>query len=373
MVQILIFCEDQPTKPDNISENSAPIIQEIIKDQSKIRPNQWIVLTAIASDPDSDGLSYQWLSSSGSFDSYDSLQNKVRWKSPDISGIYTITCEVSDGKLSVSKQIIVGTNTPPVIYTIRWEPSEVGWEEWITITVQANDADSDTLYYKWTASSGTFDQYDQMSNQILWLSPSISGVCNISCIVSDGRDEYIKTVDISVIQLYNMAKELSEGNIFYYVVKDNGSVDYYYVEEVIGEATYSNKLYKKIKNIPLNEPGLNVSYLYERSDSLKLFKLNNNFQGETVVFDLTWPVGYNNVIRNEADIVFDRSTQVIQIAWWWEIPEYQIFGSTSHTYAKYFGEILFRDAVYSTGTFIWEIELIGAKINNWVFGDTLIY
>ena len=85
--------------------NSAPSIEEIIYSPSSPESNSSVTFNAIATDFDSDSLTYNWSSLVGSFTS-SGIGNPINWYITE-SGEFEISCTVSDSKEIVSKSVTV--------------------------------------------------------------------------------------------------------------------------------------------------------------------------------------------------------------------------------------------------------------------------
>lgn len=91
--------------------NEAPVISEIFVEPPNPRVNTEVTLTAEASDPDGDELSYEWEAEVGSFTD-PSDANPTQWIAPPDTGRYEVTCTVSDGELNVSRTTTIEVEVP---------------------------------------------------------------------------------------------------------------------------------------------------------------------------------------------------------------------------------------------------------------------
>jgi hypothetical protein len=110
------------------AENRNPDISDIVVPDSLVISQQYDI-SATASDPDGDTLTYAWTVSGGSINN--AAANPMKWTTPNTAGDYIIEVKVTDGKggeatksktVSVSTPAILSTNVPIVI-------SEGGWIE----------------------------------------------------------------------------------------------------------------------------------------------------------------------------------------------------------------------------------------------------
>jgi PKD domain len=115
-----------------------------------------VAVSAMASDPDNDPLTYTWSSNGGHVDG-DGPQ--VRWLSAGTAvGTYTVTLHVDDGRggaASCSADIRVEPkpNRPPTI-ACSADRSSVFAGERVHISCKASDPDGDPLSYGWHANAG---------------------------------------------------------------------------------------------------------------------------------------------------------------------------------------------------------------------------
>jgi outer membrane protein OmpA-like peptidoglycan-associated protein len=115
-----------------------------------------VAVTATASDPDNDPLTYTWSASGGRVDGSGPV---VRWLSAGAGvGTYTVTVKVDDGLGGFATcgsdiRVEPKPNHPPTI-SCSANPSSVFAGERSTITCNASDPDGDPLSYAWRANSG---------------------------------------------------------------------------------------------------------------------------------------------------------------------------------------------------------------------------
>lgn len=78
------------------AENRNPVINEIVLSSTTIKISQQYDVTANATDPDGDSLTYKWTTSGGAINN--DAANPMKWTAPAAAGSYTITVKVTDGK-----------------------------------------------------------------------------------------------------------------------------------------------------------------------------------------------------------------------------------------------------------------------------------
>ena len=115
-----------------------------------------VTISATASDPDNDPLTYTWTSTGGRVDG-DGPQ--VRWLSAGAPvGSYTVTLHVDDGRggaanCSTNIRVEPKPNHPPTI-ACSADRSSVFAGKRVHISCKANDPDGDPLTYAWRANAG---------------------------------------------------------------------------------------------------------------------------------------------------------------------------------------------------------------------------
>ncbi|MBW3011044.1 hypothetical protein KY326_02405 [Candidatus Woesearchaeota archaeon] len=123
------------------NKNRAPIIGGI-DDKITIQETEQLVLDADISDPDEDPLEISY------FMGETKLKSNKFITDYDSEGKYTITIEASDGNLTTAKEveiIVENKNRPPYLKTDKVVVNE---GEKVTILVEANDDDNDTVGIK---------------------------------------------------------------------------------------------------------------------------------------------------------------------------------------------------------------------------------
>lgn len=82
-------------EPDPV--NRPPVITSITRSSGTVLLNNSITITAQASDPDGDPLTYAWSANGGTIASNPAV-NPISWTAPDTAGTYRVTLTVRDGR-----------------------------------------------------------------------------------------------------------------------------------------------------------------------------------------------------------------------------------------------------------------------------------
>lgn len=110
-----VWKPDTPDPPDP-EENDPPVIASVTADPSAVDVSGTSNVTATATDPDGDELTYTWVAAGGVVQSQ--TGNSAVWKAPETAGSCTMTVFVSDGvNPAVSKAVaisVAGKVEPPV-------------------------------------------------------------------------------------------------------------------------------------------------------------------------------------------------------------------------------------------------------------------
>ncbi len=151
-------------------------------------PGGEVRLTATASDPDGDDLTYAWTASRGAF-SGGTDAAATRWTAPGATGRVTIRVEVSDNRGGTASATVAVTveepNEPPSV-SASCDPCEVPRLGEVELTATASDPDGDKLTYAWSAPAGSFSGVTDAATA-LWTAPDSLGPVTIRVEVTDGN------------------------------------------------------------------------------------------------------------------------------------------------------------------------------------------
>ena len=156
---ILTVTNNDPPEPGGPepSANQSPTVS-VSCDPCEVQPGGEVQLTARASDPDGDPLTYEWGAAAGSFRGATN-QTTARWTAPDATGRVRIRVEVSDGQggsasatatIEVSNEV---SNEPPAfkssMYTFELRENVDGSRRPVGLgTVAAEDPEGAELTYE---------------------------------------------------------------------------------------------------------------------------------------------------------------------------------------------------------------------------------
>jgi hypothetical protein len=169
----LVSCKSAAETATPPAENTAPVIHYITAPTETL-PQTTSQIDCVATDADSDNLTYSWTCTGGSL-----LGNgeSVVWNSPQVAGSYDLNVVVTDGKggeAQMSTTVVVNAkpNSAPIITSLtvaKEDGTHVDAEDttnnpiWIAqwktavITCVAEDPDGDKVDLIWSASDGKID------------------------------------------------------------------------------------------------------------------------------------------------------------------------------------------------------------------------
>ena len=124
-------------EPDPV--NRPPVITSITKSSGTVLLNDNITITAHASDPDGDPLTYAWSANGGTIASNPAV-NPISWTAPDTAGTYRVTLTVRDGRdgeavdsIDITVRAPIGAEAPePGVFV----PPDVPLVSQRTITIE---------------------------------------------------------------------------------------------------------------------------------------------------------------------------------------------------------------------------------------------
>ena len=180
--------------------NRLPTITSLEAHAEWIAPSGTIQLTCTASDPDGDGLSYEWTTTGGSISSTGAV---AVWTAPNQVGMYDITVVVDDGhdgRDTTFLTLIASNGPPPSIENLvvtAEEPKylkttstgyKVGKTKEYYIECVASAANGD-LTYEWSSNGGEISGVGSVTN---WTAPDTSGYVTVTAKAFDDAGNWVR-------------------------------------------------------------------------------------------------------------------------------------------------------------------------------------
>jgi predicted secreted protein len=166
--------------------NQPPVIDSLTATPTTVDPTESATLTASASDPDGQSLSYSWNIPSGWSGSSNTSDLTVT-PPREYGKTYTFEVEVSDGFDTVTEQVQISTvsNASPTIDNLAASPNPVEAGNTTTVSVTGSDTYGDSLSYSWSIDNKDWSR--SASGSSLQLdSPNKNSSVTVTVTVSDG-------------------------------------------------------------------------------------------------------------------------------------------------------------------------------------------
>ncbi|MCK5465823.1 MAG: hypothetical protein KAI95_22495, partial [Bacteroidales bacterium] len=181
---------------ESIVSDHPPRIKALEAEKTIIKTGTSTQVYCTASDPGQEALTYEWTVEGATMTGTDIYQ----FLPTDSLGIYQVACKITDpglqwDTLSVWVEVVEKVVSPPEILKIEADPGKVHLSGTIELTCIAQDANMDSLTYKWTAGSGSLIADN---NHATFTAPDTEGNYFIVCTVSD-TDEMTDTDSTGVM------------------------------------------------------------------------------------------------------------------------------------------------------------------------------
>ena len=186
-----------------VKTNRAPTITSLIADANWTTPSGSIHVTCTASDPDDDGLSYEWTTDGGDISGTGAV---VNWTAPEQVGIYHITVAVRDGHGQEDTRLVIlsaATGTPPTIEDLIVNADhkylkengtgydyKVGKEQKYDIECTVSDP-SVGVSYDWLCDGGAISEISEDGSMITWTAPDTEVDVTVTVVVTDVADNSV--------------------------------------------------------------------------------------------------------------------------------------------------------------------------------------
>jgi hypothetical protein len=180
--------------------NRLPTITNLEAEAEWAAPSDSLQLTCTASDPDGDGLSYEWIASGGGVSGTGAA---ATWTAPEEVGMYDITVVVDDGhdgKDTGFLTVIASNGPPPTIESLivtAVEPKylkttstgyKVGKTKEYYVECIASGASAE-LVYEWSCNGG---EISDEGSVITWTAPNTSGYVTVTTKVFDDMGNWVR-------------------------------------------------------------------------------------------------------------------------------------------------------------------------------------
>ena len=188
-----------PALSCTMAVNRRPTITGMEAEAEWTIPLGSLQVTCIASDPDGDELSYEWITTGGGISG---KGYEVIWTAPEEVGIYDITVVVddgNDGKDMGFVTLITSNGPPPIIEDLIVTAKEPKYLKTITTGykvgktkeyyIECIASGMSELVYEWVCTGGNVSGEVSL---ITWTAPDTSGYVTVTVKVFDGVGNWVK-------------------------------------------------------------------------------------------------------------------------------------------------------------------------------------
>ena len=171
------------------ARNQSPVIANVLANPVVVDPGKTTTVTASASDPNGDPLTYAWNLPSGWTKS--GSGNQIQVTAPNkANASATVTVTVSDGQGGQSQSAVVvqtASNRAPTIGDLAANPNPVLQNAETTVTATASDPDGDALSYSWSLDNTNWSKSGSGASITLKAPNKSSSSVKVTVTVSDGN------------------------------------------------------------------------------------------------------------------------------------------------------------------------------------------
>jgi hypothetical protein len=179
--------------------NRQPTITSLIAEAEWIAPLDSLQVTCIASDPDGDELSYEWITTGGDIPGTGTV---AIWTAPEEVGVYDITVVVDDGhdgKDMGFVTLIASNGPPPVIEDLIVTAKEPKYLKTTTTGykvgkmkeyyIECVASGMSELVHEWICTGGNVSGEGSL---ITWTAPDTSDYVTVTVKVFDGVGNWVR-------------------------------------------------------------------------------------------------------------------------------------------------------------------------------------
>jgi len=214
-VDLTVSADTSSQATISVTLNNWPVVTDVSSTQGRINIGDSTKLDVVATDADSDPLTYAWSVDDGCAGAFDDATLKsptftLAGEALPVAGTCQFAVTVSDGRGGTnSGSITVTAAAPP---TVNFAPritsavqslasAQAG--QTVNLAVQAEDPEGAALTFTWTTTAGTLGTpiTNGGSSQVVWTAPSpLTADGSVSCTVADATGlTTVKTFTITAI------------------------------------------------------------------------------------------------------------------------------------------------------------------------------